>query len=50
VVVALLVLLWAFDGLSGLGLSVHGVVALVFYSNRSGTDDVAGGPGDGTPR
>jgi len=60
VIAALLAVVWAVDGLSGLGLSVHGMVALslgillsvglgvglmalVFYSNRTGQDDAAGG-------
>jgi hypothetical protein len=63
VVVALLVVVWAVNGLSGLGLSIHGMIALslgiilsvglgvglmalVFYSNRSGQDDAASGGDD----
>lgn len=63
VIAALLILVWAVNGLSGLGLSIHGMVALslgiilsvglgvglmalVFYSNRSGQDDAASGGDD----
>lgn len=57
-----LALVWLADGLNGLGLSTHGVIALVlgitismglgvglmalvFYSNRSGQDVVVDGAG-----
>jgi hypothetical protein len=60
VIAVLLAVVWAVDGLSGLGLSLHGMIALglgillsvglgvglmalVFYSNRAGQDDAAGG-------
>lgn len=61
---AVLALVWLFNGLNGLGLSTHGVIALVlgitismglgvglmalvFYSNRSGQDVVVDGAGQG---
>ncbi len=59
---AVLALVWLANGLNGLGLSTHGVIALVlgitvsmglgvglmalvFYSNRSGQDVVVDGAG-----
>lgn len=59
-IVGIMAMVWLFNGLSGLGLSGHGVVALVlgitvsvglgiglmalvFYSNRSGQDAVVDG-------